>query len=88
MAKTPKVKGPEAVGFKEIFGVTALSINNGFAAIFMSTMLTWMVVIIGLVPAILAFVGIMVIKDYPIDTDMRKDIQQFISTHQAKKKVD
>ncbi len=38
MAKTPKVKGPEAVGFKEIFGVTALSTNNGFAAIFMSTM--------------------------------------------------
>ena len=38
MAKTPKVKSPEAVGFKEIFGVTALSTNNGFAAIFMSTM--------------------------------------------------
>ena len=54
----------------------------------MPTMLTWMVVIIGLVPAILAFVGIMVIKDYPIDTAMRKDIQQFISTHQTKKNVD
>ncbi len=54
----------------------------------MPTMLTWMVVIIGLVPAILAFVGIMIIKDYPIDPAMRKDIHQFISTHQTKKDVD
>ncbi len=38
MAKKTKVKGPESVGFKEIFGVTALATNNGFAAIFMSTM--------------------------------------------------
>ena len=38
MAKTPKVKGPEAVGFKEIFGTTALSTNNGLAAVFMSAM--------------------------------------------------
>lgn len=38
MAKKAKVKGPESVGFKEIFGVTALATNNGFAAIFMSTM--------------------------------------------------
>ena len=54
----------------------------------MPTMLTWMVGIIGLVPAILAFVGIMIIKDYPIDPAMRKDIHQFISTHQTKKNVD
>ena len=38
MAKKAKVKGPESVGFKEIFGVTTLATNNGFAAIFMSTM--------------------------------------------------
>ena len=38
MAKKPKVKGPESVGFKEIFGVTAIATNDGFAAIFMSTM--------------------------------------------------
>ena len=38
MARTRKLKGPESVGAKEIFGVTALSTNNGFAAIFMSTM--------------------------------------------------
>ena len=37
MARTPKVKGPEAVGFKEIFGSTALSTNNGLAAVFMFT---------------------------------------------------
>ena len=38
MAKAPKVKNPEAVGFKEIFGTTALSTNNGIAAVFMSAM--------------------------------------------------
>ena len=38
MAKTGKAKNPEAVGFKEMFGVTALSTNNGLAAIFMSAM--------------------------------------------------
>lgn len=38
MAKEKKVKSPEHVGFKEMFGVTALSTNNGLAAIFMSTM--------------------------------------------------
>ena len=37
--KEKKVKGPESVGFKEIFGSTALSTNNGLAAVFMSTML-------------------------------------------------
>ena len=38
MAKTPKEKNPEAVGFKEIFGTTALSTNNGLAAVFMSAL--------------------------------------------------
>ena len=36
--KEKKVKGPEHVGFKEIFGITALSTNEGLSAIFMSTM--------------------------------------------------
>ncbi len=38
MAKTKKEKTPETMGFKEIFGVTALATNNGFATVFMSTM--------------------------------------------------
>jgi Na+/melibiose symporter-like transporter len=54
----------------------------------MPSMLTWMIVIIGLVPAILAVIGILIIRNYPIDQDMRKDIQQFISTHQTKKEVE
>ena len=36
--KEKKVKGPESVGFKEIFGVTALSTNNGLANVFMSSL--------------------------------------------------
>lgn len=186
MAKTPKAKNPEAVGFKEIFGCTALSTNNGLAAIFMSTMfmtfmtdyaglgklgatlatvlllaffigidfvpgsnlsmeimdytiyktgkdrsaltgvlekflekaqsavssaivggvliaigyqvdsvtgnyigdlakmptmLTWMIVIIGLVPAILAVIGILIIRKYPITPEVRRDIQSYIAAH-------
>ena len=54
----------------------------------MPTMLTWMIVIIGLVPAILAVVGILIIRKYPITPDVRKDIQQFISAHQTKREID
>ena len=54
----------------------------------MPTMLTWMIVIMGLIPAILAFVGIMVIKDYPIDHAERGKIQEYISSHQTKKEID
>ena len=54
----------------------------------MPTMLTWMIVIIGLIPAILAFVGIMVIKDYPIDQTERGKIREYIANHQTKKEVD
>ena len=54
----------------------------------MPAMLTWMIVIMGLIPAILAFVGIMVIRNYPIDQEMRKNIQQFIANHQTKKEID
>ena len=38
MAKEKKVKTAESVGFKEIFGVTALSTNNGIAVTFMSSL--------------------------------------------------
>ena len=54
----------------------------------MPAMLTWMIVIMGLIPAILAFVGIMVIRNYPIDQEMRKNIQQFIANHQTQKEID
>ena len=54
----------------------------------MPTMLTWMIVIIGLVPAILAVIGILIIRKYPIDQPMREDIQKFISEHQTKKEID
>ena len=36
--KEKKPRSPEYIGFKEIFGATALSTNNGLANIFMSTM--------------------------------------------------
>ena len=36
--KEKQPKSPEHIGFKEVFGATALSTNNGLAAIFMSTM--------------------------------------------------
>ncbi|MBQ9643242.1 MAG: MFS transporter [Lachnospiraceae bacterium] len=54
----------------------------------MPAMLTWMIVIIGLVPAILAVIGILIIRRYPIDQNMRQDIQKFISDHQTKQKID
>ena len=54
----------------------------------MPTMLNWMIVIMGLVPAILAFVGIMVIGKYPIDQTERGKIREFIANHQTKKEVD
>ncbi len=54
----------------------------------MPTLLTWMIVIMGLVPAILAFVGIMVIGKYPIDQTERGKIRAYIAEHQTKKEVD
>ena len=54
----------------------------------MPTMLTWMIVIIGLVPAILAVIGILIIRKYPITPEVRKDIQSFIAEHQTKKAVE
>ena len=54
----------------------------------MPAMLTWMIVIIGLVPALLAVIGILIIRNYPINQTMRGDIQKFISEHQTKKEVE
>ena len=54
----------------------------------MPTMLNWMIVIMGLVPAILAFVGIMVIGKYPIDQTERGKIRAYIAEHQTKKEID
>ena len=38
MKRNAKEKNPEAVGGKEIFGVTALSTMSGMSSIFMSSM--------------------------------------------------
>ncbi len=54
----------------------------------MPTLLTWMIVIIGLIPAILAVIGILIIRKYPIDQKMRLDIREYISTHQTKREID
>ncbi len=54
----------------------------------MPTMLTWMIVIIGLIPTVLAVIGILIIRKYPITPEIRTKIQAFISEHQTKKEVD
>lgn len=51
----------------------------------MPTMLTWMIVIIGLVPAIMAVIGILILSKYPIDQKLRGEIQEYIQHHQSKK---
>lgn len=51
----------------------------------MPTMLTWMIVIIGVLPAIMAIVGILILNKYPINQEERGKIQQFIKEHQSKK---
>ena len=50
----------------------------------MPTMLTWMIVIIGLIPAIFAIIGTLILNKYPIDMEERVKIQEYIKTHQAK----
>lgn len=51
----------------------------------MPTMLTWMIVIIGLLPALCALASILISYKYPIDQEERKKIQEYISTHQSHK---
>ena len=51
----------------------------------MPTMLTWMIVVIGVLPAIMAVIGILVLNKYPIDQKKRAEIREYISTHDIKK---
>lgn len=51
----------------------------------MPTMLTWMIVIIGAIPAVMAIIGILILNKYPINPELRKDIQAYIQEHQTHK---
>ncbi|MBQ6333962.1 MAG: MFS transporter [Erysipelotrichaceae bacterium] len=50
----------------------------------MPTMLTWMIVVIGLLPAIMALCAVLISLKYPIDQEERKKIQAYIAEHQSK----
>ncbi|MBR6322688.1 MAG: MFS transporter, partial [Lachnospiraceae bacterium] len=54
----------------------------------MPTMLTWMIVVIGLLPAIIAVIGILIFRKYPIDTEERAKIHEYIAEHQTKKETE
>ena len=45
-------------------------------------MLTWMTVVMGLIPAILAVIAVLIINHYPVDQAKRKEIQTYINEHQ------
>ena len=47
----------------------------------MPTMLTWMIVIIGAIPAFCAIMGVIILRWYPIDHPTRLKIQEFIKNH-------
>ena len=68
-----------AIGY-EVDSVTGDYIGELSA---MPSMLTWMTVIRGLVPAILAVIAVLIISRYPIDQAKRKEIQAYINEHQA-----
>lgn len=68
-----------AIGY-EVDSVTGDYIGELSA---MPSMLTWMTVIMGLVPAILAVIAVLIISRYPIDQAKRKEIQVYINEHQA-----
>ena len=51
----------------------------------MPTLLTWMIVVMGVVPAAFAIIGILILKKYPIDHAKRLEIQEYIKEHQSKK---
>ena len=51
----------------------------------MPTLLTWMTVVMGVLPAVFAIIGIVVLKKYPIDHAKRLEIQEYIKEHQSKK---
>lgn len=50
----------------------------------MPTMLTWMIVIIGVLPAVMAVIGILILNKYPINQELRLKIQDYIKNHDAK----
>lgn len=68
-----------AIGY-EVDSVTGDYIGELSA---MPSMLTWMTVIMGRVPAILAVIAVLIISRYPIDQAKRKEIQVYINEHQA-----
>ena len=51
----------------------------------MPRLLTGMIVVTGLIPAIMAVIGIIVLKFYPIDHETRLKIQEFIKNHEVHK---
>ena len=51
----------------------------------MPTLLTWMIVVIGVLPAILAVIGVLIMNKYPVDTEERGKIREFIANHQSAK---
>ena len=51
----------------------------------MPTLLTWMIVVMGLLPAVMAVIGVLIIHKYPIDQELRGKIQTYIKEHQSKK---
>lgn len=54
----------------------------------MPTMLTWMIVVIGVLPAVMAIIATLISFKYPIDQEERAKIQAYIAEHQTKKEVD
>lgn len=50
----------------------------------MPTLLTWMIVVIGALPALMAVIGVLILGKYPIDQEERHKIQEYIKNHQAK----
>ena len=51
----------------------------------MPTLLTWMIVVMGVLPAVFAIIGILILKKYPIDHAKRLEIQEYIKEHQSHK---
>ena len=51
----------------------------------MPTLLTWMIVVVGLIPAVMAIIGVLVLGKYPIDPELRVKIREYIAEHQSAK---
>ena len=48
-------------------------------------MLTGLIVVMGVLPAVMAIIGILIIRKYPIDQEERGKIREYIQNHQSKK---